>query len=439
MRPSKKGNKTRAKRRPNYQNEGSEKLFDDVAPEDGEDEYEIAGTNYRNLTNEDVGYSDNFKIEPDFGNPWDEYAVKVFNSKGSLVGYLMSGDNEFWHTYLSKKDPSDRTLKCRGYIGRFRTEKNELKFYGRVYLPEEESVVDQPNTENNDAMKNANFVAVDFETATQQKAACQIGVVVVKEGEIVKKITRLIQPPRNRFTPSCVAVHGITPSMTADAPTFDVVWSEVKEYFEGNFIVGHNVSFDLDVLEKSLRRYSLPIPIFMGTACTYNLTHQPLEEACSSYGVPLSSYHDAGCDAEASARLFLKYLNGEMSQEEPAPECGGSDTLEEETKGGVYFHEQLRGDVLKKDLTGADPGNLFYDKKVVITGVFEIDRAELADRLKKMGADIDTGITKRTDYVLTGQDAGPKKLEKIKKLQDEGAGIRQIFEPELKEILAKYQ
>ena len=288
-------------------------------------------------------------------------------------------------------------------------------------------------------MKNANFVAVDFETATQQKAACQIGVVVVKEGEIVKKITRLIQPPRNRYTPSCVAVHGITPSMTANDPTFDVVWSEVKEYFEGNFIVGHNVFFDIDVLEKSLRRYSLPIPIFMGTACTYDLTHKPLEEACNSYGVSLSTHHDAGCDAEASARLFLKYLNGEMSQEEPAPECGGDDTLEEETKGGVYFHEQLRGDVLKKDLTDADPENPFYDKKVVITGVFEIDRTELADRLKKMGADIDTGITKRTDYVLTGQDAGPKKLEKIKQLQDEGYGIRQIFEPELKEILAKYR
>lgn len=232
-------------------------------------------------------------------------------------------------------------------------------------------------------MKNANFVAVDFETATQQKAACQIGVVVVKGGEIVKKITRLIQPPRNRYTPSCVAVHGITPSMTVDAPTFDLVWSEVKEYFEGNFIVGHNVYFDLDVLEKSLRRYSLPIPIFMGTACTYNLTHQPLEEACNTYGVSLSSHHDAGCDAEASARLFLKYLNGEMSQEEPAPECGDSDTLEE-TVDTVFFHEKLCGDVLKKDLTGADPGNPFYDKKVVITGVFEIDRSELADRLKKM-------------------------------------------------------
>lgn len=287
-------------------------------------------------------------------------------------------------------------------------------------------------------MKNANFIAFDFETATMQHAACQLGIAIVKEGEVVKTINRLIQPPRNRYTPQCVAVHGITPEQTANAPTFDVVWDEVKAYFEANFIVAHNLRFDLDVLNKSLQRYNLSRPIFMGSACTYELTGMSLEEACKRYGVPLCSHHDGECDAEACARLFLKYLNGEIAQEKSSsPRLLNEGT--EETAGSVFYHEQLRGDILKKDLSGANPENPFYDKKVVITGVFEIERSELAQTLKEMGADINTGITKRTEIVLIGEDAGPSKLAKIAQLQEAGIEIRQIFEPELKEILSKYR
>lgn len=287
-------------------------------------------------------------------------------------------------------------------------------------------------------MKNANFIAFDFETATMQHAACQLGIAIVKEGEVIKTINRLIQPPKNRYTPQCVAVHGITPNQTADAPTFDVVWNEVKTYFEANFVVAHNLKFDLEVLNKSLQRYNLPHPIFMGQACTYELTGLSLKDACKRYGVPLCSHHDGECDAEACARLFLKYLNGEMLQEKsPSPYHLGERT--EETAKLAFYHEQLRGDILKKDLSGANSENPFYDKKVVITGVFEMERFELAQTLKEMGADINTGITKHTEIVLIGEDAGPSKLAKIVQLQEAGIKIRQIFEPELKEILTKYR
>lgn len=90
-------------------------------------------------------------------------------------------------------------------------------------------------------MKNVNFIAIDFETATTQRTACQVGITVVKEGEIVKKISRFIQPPANQYSKQCIKVHGITPDITADSPTFDIIWNDIKEYFEGNFIVAHNL------------------------------------------------------------------------------------------------------------------------------------------------------------------------------------------------------
>lgn len=311
-------------------------------------------------------------------------------------------------------------------------------------------------------MNNANFVAVDFETATANKAsACQVGIVVVKEGQIVKRISRLIQPPRNRYSPKNVSVHHITPEKTRNSPTFDTVWDEIGEYFDRNFIVAHNISFDLSVLRKSLEEYDIPCPIFMGTACTCTITGgSRLDQACEEYDIPLTEHHDALCDAEACAQLFLKYLDGEIDPDSDSDSDfyfdsdSGSDSdpdLDRELKRlmrdlreqnertePIYYHEPIRGDLLKKDLTGANPDNPFYDKKVVITGVFSIDRKELAAKLKSMGADIDGSVTKRTDFVIIGEDAGPKKLEKIESLNADGCSIKKVYEPELLCILSEY-
>lgn len=290
-------------------------------------------------------------------------------------------------------------------------------------------------------MNNVNFVAIDLETATSKRtSACQIGIVVVKKGQIEKEISTFIKPPGNRYSAKNISIHHITPEKTADSPTMDIVWDEIRGYIDRNFIVGHNVSFDIDVLRKSLGEYNIQIPIFMGTACTCEITRwMSLEKACEVYDIPMADHHDALCDAEASAKLFIKYLNGEI---DPEAEYDELDKKDKNSRGGyeepVRYHEQIRGNLLKKDLTGANPDSPFYDKKVVITGVFSIDRTTLAIKLKSMGADIDSNITKRTNFVIIGKDPGPKKLEKIANLNADGYDIKEMYEPELLGILSKY-
>lgn len=293
-------------------------------------------------------------------------------------------------------------------------------------------------------LNNVNFVAVDFETATSKMTSiCQVGIVVVKEGEIVQKISRLIQPPHNRYKPKNVSVHHISPEKTVNSPTFDIVWNEIREYFDRNFIVAHKISFDMSVLRNTLEEYNIPCPIFMGTACTCEITGwMPLEQACEMYDIPLAAHHDALCDAEACAQLFFKYLNGEINPEteyvRPAVREKREERERNERTETPYYHEQIRGDLLKKDLTGANPDNPFYDKKVVITGALSIDRIELATKLKSMGADINNSVTKRTNFVIIGEDPGPRKLEKIESLKADGCCIKEIYEPELLDILSKY-
>ena len=45
-----------------------------------------------------------------------------------------------------------------------------------------------------------NFVAIDFETATQRRdSACAVGIVTVHDGLVVERFSALIQPPHNWY------------------------------------------------------------------------------------------------------------------------------------------------------------------------------------------------------------------------------------------------
>ncbi len=280
-------------------------------------------------------------------------------------------------------------------------------------------------------VENSNFIAIDFETATEDRMPCQLGIAVVRNGEIVEKINELIQPPSNQYCINCMMVHGIGPEQTKDSPTFDVVWERIKQYFDQSFIIAHNAAFDLDVLKKALDYYMLPHPVIIGTACTYKISGATLKDACIANDIPLSSHHDGGCDAEACAMLYLKHLSKNLK----IPKCTTSKTEDHRTQ---FFneHKHLEGDILQKDLSSADPNNPFYNRKVVITGTFIQDRIDIANRLKEMGADINTSISKKTDFVLVGKAAGPKKIEKIEQLKKDGYDIKCLYQKDLDSILS---
>lgn len=102
-------------------------------------------------------------------------------------------------------------------------------------------------------------------------------------------------------------------------------------------------------------------------------------------------------------------------------------------------HEKLAGDVLVQDLEDADPNNPFYDKKVVFTGVLEnISRNDAAQKVQALGADINNSISKSTNIVIVGKDAGPSKLKKIADYNETGAKIQIVNEMEFLQMIKKH-
>ena len=280
-------------------------------------------------------------------------------------------------------------------------------------------------------MSTNSFIAVDFETATFSKMACQIGVTIVENGVIKGTTVDYIQPPDNRYEMGCIKVHHINPEQTVNAPTFDVIWQNYQELFENYPIVAHNAPFDESVLRANLDYYCIPHNNIAKFICTYQIYSLSLDKLCWAFDLHDDQHHDAGFDSLRCAQFYKFYLEGIK----PDLSRLANYIPEEERRTKIVQHDPLKGDVLRKDLTNADPNNPFYDKKVVITGAFDIDRTELAQKLKSFGADLDTGISKRTNYVFVGRDAGPVKLAKLQSLIAEGHSIHQLSQDDVTQIL----
>jgi len=162
-----------------------------------------------------------------------------------------------------------------------------------------------------------NFIAIDFETATSRRASiCEVGICVVREGDIVETRSWLVCPENNRYQYWNIQCHGIHPEDTENAPDFPQVWEEIERTYLDEFdtFVAHNVAFDRSCLERSAELYHLHLPRLtwycsLQTARRiYDFSHNSLECLCQRLGIPEGKHHRAGDDAEMCARLFLREL-----------------------------------------------------------------------------------------------------------------------------------
>lgn len=310
------------------------------------------------------------------------------------------------------------------------------------------------------------FVSFDFENLFPQRvSACSVGMVKYKNGEIVNKYYTLIRPPfeyEGKRGPALTWIHGFTENDFEGEPTFEDVLPRMEEFIEGLPLVAHNACVERACIHDACAFYNIETCIpYEDIMDTYLLSKAiedklgmsvsgpgsySLNVVCQRFGVKTLQHHHACDDAEMCGNIFLtfpKYLSGELTFDESARRMASENCSKESwSRNNIYEsyaqrgHINLCGDVLQKDLSCADPNNPFYDRKVVITGVFNIERQELAQVLKTMGADIDTGVSSKTNYLLIGEEPGPSKLKKFDQLISEGKDVRKIFQEDLDLILA---
>ncbi len=274
-------------------------------------------------------------------------------------------------------------------------------------------------------MENVDFVAIDFEHATPFKGSvCSVGIVSYKAGKLVDEYYTLIKPPNNEYSTFNIRVHRITPDKTENAPAFLEVYPEIKKRIAGKTLVAHNAfSTDKVCLEQAMEYNGIDEILDVKWQCTYKITNAKLNVVAQVCGIDLN-HHEALSDAKACAEIYYQYSKGVLPLNKIAEVAFNQRKI---SKSNKQQNEKLKGDVFKPDFENAiNKTNPFFMKKVVVTGFESSMKKDIANELKMLGADVDSTVTKRTNYLIIGENAGPSKLSKMKKNIEEGKEARII-------------
>ena len=161
------------------------------------------------------------------------------------------------------------------------------------------------------------FAAIDFETANEYPSSvCSVGVVIVRDGEIVDRFYSLIHPEPEYYQWFCRQVHGLGPEDTEDAPVFPAVWEQIEPLIEGLPLVAHNSRFDEGCLRAVFRVYRMDYPDypFYDTLWAsrrhfgHQLPNHQLQTVAAACGYDLLNHHHALADAEACACIAMRLL-----------------------------------------------------------------------------------------------------------------------------------
>lgn len=159
------------------------------------------------------------------------------------------------------------------------------------------------------------FAAIDFEAANAElTSACSMGVVIVRDNEIIERFYSLIKPVPNYYDFFTTKVHGIRKKDTENADLFPAVWFKVVNQVKGLPMVAHGKSFDERVLKALHKYYHIQYPNYP-FYCTHLGSEKLLPEGVENHKLKTlalhfgydmkKNHHNALADAEACAVIAM--------------------------------------------------------------------------------------------------------------------------------------
>lgn len=195
--------------------------------------------------------------------------------------------------------------------------KSDLKvIYGvEAYLIDDlGSVVTMPRGQSLDDT----FVVFDIETtglSKETESITEIGAVKVVDGKIIDRFSTFVNPERPIPT-EITKLTGITNEMVADAPVITEILPKFLEFCQDAVLVAHNANFDTGFIRLNAERKcgievknTVLDTLELSRALLPELKKHKLDIICEQLGVFLEGHHRAVNDAEATAEVFLKFID----------------------------------------------------------------------------------------------------------------------------------
>ena len=167
-------------------------------------------------------------------------------------------------------------------------------------------------------LKDLDFVVVDVEATgakTPPNRLIELGAYRIRDGCIVDKFLSLVNPeiPIPRFVASLT---GISNEMVKQAPVFADVAPQWLDFVSDSILIAHNSNFDANFLNHEISRVYPGHRMVNPHLCTVKLSRRVLPELLNHrldtiadhFSIPIVSRHRAGCDALATAEIFIQLL-----------------------------------------------------------------------------------------------------------------------------------
>lgn len=156
------------------------------------------------------------------------------------------------------------------------------------------------------------YVAIDVETTGLEAGVdeiIEIAAVKFRTGEVIETFDTLVQP-RHSLPLNSSRLTGITAEMLADAPRFSEVAPRFAAFLKNYPLVGHNVRFDINMLQAQGMR--LPQPAFdtfeLATLLMPRTPAYRLSALAETLGIVHDEAHRALSDADVTRQVFLHLL-----------------------------------------------------------------------------------------------------------------------------------
>jgi DNA polymerase III epsilon subunit family exonuclease len=167
-------------------------------------------------------------------------------------------------------------------------------------------------------LKDLDFVVVDVEATgakTPPNRLIELGAYRIHDGRIVDKFLSLVNPeiPIPRFV---ATLTGISNEMVRQAPVFAELAPQWLDFVADSVLIAHNSNFDANFLNHEISRVYPGHRMVNPHLCTVKLSRHALPDLlnhrldtiANHFSIPIASRHRAGCDALATAEIFLHLL-----------------------------------------------------------------------------------------------------------------------------------
>lgn len=274
-----------------------------------------------------------------------------------------------------------------------------------VFYSDEKSV--RPERKNKGKSRIAfpeDFTVIDLETTGFDPSfdnIIEIAALRVRGGEIVDSFSTLVKP-YDEIDEFITELTGITNDMLSTAPAPEEIFPSVREFIGEDIIVGHNVNFDINflydwfeiILKESFSNDYIDT-LRIARKALPNLSHHRLNDISDALGVVPGGAHRAAADCQTTFDCFraLRYR------------VCASGSIEEFVNSFKRYSKKLDLHDITSENSVFDETHPLFGKRCVFTGTLErIARADAAQIVVNVGGICDNGITKKTNFLILGNN-----------------------------------